>query len=56
MAWPSEAVLLQQEIERDLPRPRELTNVEIHEIITARATQDVIERHHLEVPTLKIIA
>jgi hypothetical protein len=36
MALHPEAVLLQQEIERDLSRPRELTDTEIHDIITAR--------------------
>jgi hypothetical protein len=31
-----EGVILQQEIERDLSRPRELTDTEVREIITAR--------------------
>jgi hypothetical protein len=36
MAFPLEAVLLQKEIERNLSHPRELTDREIHNIITAR--------------------
>jgi hypothetical protein len=50
MALPSEPAPLQQEIERDLSRPRELTNIEIN---IAREILKMSGHLRLEDPPLK---